>query len=207
MAVYTDSVRRLIEQFKKMPGIGEKTAERLAFYLLKASKEEAMELAFCIRDVKKNIRHCTVCFNLAEEDLCPVCKDARRDRSLMCVVEYPRDLVAIEETGEYRGVYHVLLGTLSPVEDVRPENLKIGELLARVKKGGVKEVILCTNATAEGDFTARYIAGLLKSLPVKVSRMARGIPAGCEIEFAAKGVLAEALHARTTFAVEENPDG
>ena len=202
MTTYTESVKRLIDQLKKMPGIGEKTAERLAFYLLKASKDEAMELAFSIRDVKKNIRHCSIWFNLAEKDLCPVCSDTRRDRNTICVVEYPRDLIAIEEVGEYRGVYHVLLGILSPVDEVKPEDIRIGELVKRVKKDNVKEVIIFTNATAEGDFTAHYIARMLGPLNVKLTRMARGIPAGSEIEFVNKGVIADALSGRTPFDSE-----
>lgn len=202
MAAHTESVQRLIGQLKKLPGIGEKTAERLAFHLMKTSKEEAMELAFSIRDVKKNIRHCSVCFNLAEEDLCPVCRNKRRDTGLICVVEYPRDLAAIEETGEYSGVYHVLLGTLSPVDDVHPEDIKIKELIERAGKKDVKEVIVFTNATAEGDFTAHYIAGQLEQCSVKVTRMARGIPAGSEIEFVNKGVIADALAGRALFAME-----
>jgi len=203
MAAHTESVERLISQLKKLPGIGQKTAERLAFHLMKASKEEAMELAFSIRDVKKNIRHCSVCFNLAEEDLCPVCRDKRRDTSVICVVEYPRDLTAIEETGEYRGVYHILLGTLSPVDEVHPEDIRIKELIERAEKKDVQEVIIFTNATAEGDFTAHYIARELERCNVKVTRMARGIPAGSEIEFVSKGVIADALSGRTLFAMED----
>jgi recombination protein RecR len=203
VSVYTESVQKLIDQLKKLPGIGEKTAERLAFHILKSPKDEAMELAFAVRDVKKNIRHCSICFNLAEGEQCPVCIDAKRNSGLLCVVEYPRDLISIEETGEYRGVYHVLLGTLSPVDDVKPEDIRIAELVERVSKGDFKEVILFTNATAEGDFTAHYIKRSLEKLPVKVTRMARGIPAGSEIEFVSKGVLADALSGRTDFSAEE----
>lgn len=204
MTVYTESVQRLISQFKKLPGIGQKTAERLAFFLMKASKEEAMEFAFSIRDVKKNIRHCALCFNLAEKELCPVCGDSRRDRNTICVVEFPRDLMAIENAGEYRGVYHVLLGTLSPVDDVKPEDIRIDELIGRVKDSEVKEVILFTNATAEGDFTAHYIARMLEPFDVSVTRMARGIPAGSEIEFVNKGVISDALAGRIPVQTEHN---
>ena len=200
MKAYTDSVARLIEQFCKLPGIGERSAERLALYVLKTPKDEAMELAFAIRDVKKNIRHCKTCFNLAEGDLCPVCSGKKRDTSLLCVVEFPRDLMAIEETGEYNGLYHVLLGTISPINDMSPEDIKSAELIQRVAKGDFKEVILFTNPTVEGDLTAGYIAEKLAGLDVKVTRMARGVPSGTELEFISKGVIADALNGRGAFS-------
>ncbi|MFC1581900.1 recombination mediator RecR [Planctomycetota bacterium] len=203
MKAYTESVTRLIDQFARMPGVGRKTAERLAFYVLKIPKDEAMDLAFSIRDVKKNIRHCRQCFNLAEEELCPICADPARDAGLLCVVEFPRDLMAIEDLGEYRGRYHVLLGVISPVDDTGPDDIRVAELLARAKEGTVKEVIIFTNPTAEGDMTALYIAGLLKGVSVTVTRMARGVPAGSELEFVNKGVIADALKGRTPFEAEE----
>ncbi|MFH1708598.1 MAG: recombination mediator RecR [Planctomycetota bacterium] len=203
MSEHTPSVTRLIDHIARMPGIGRKSAERLAFYILKLPKDEAMELAYAIRDVKKNIRHCAVCFNLAEEERCPVCRDARRDPSLLCVVAWPRDLAMVEETGTYRGLYHVLMGVISPVDEVLPADVRIAELVTRVRAGGVAEVIICTNPTAEGDFTAQYILRELAGLPVRVTRMARGVPAGSEIEFSAQGVIAEALAGRVAFTAGE----
>lgn len=206
MAFFTQSVEKLIAEFAKMPGIGEKTAQRLALYVLKQPRDEAMELAFSIRDVKKNITHCSRCYNLAEGELCPICSDAKRDASQICVVEYPRDLMAIEKGGEYRGLYHVLLGAVSPVDDVTPEDIKLKELVTRIEDEKTKEVIIFTNATTEGDLTAYYVAKNLEGLPVRVSRIARGVPAGSELEFLNEGVITDALRGRTDFTAEE-PDG
>lgn len=200
MNPYTDSVKNLIDQFAKLPGIGKKSAERLAMHVLKASKEDAMEFAFAIRDVKKNIRHCSVCFNLAEEKLCPVCSDNKRDTGLLCVVEFPRDLIAIEESGEYNGLYHVLMGVISPIDDTTSEDIRFSELIARVQEGKFKEVLIFTNPTAEGDMTAHYIARELEGNGINVTRMARGIPAGSELEFISTGAIADALRARTSFS-------
>ena len=193
---YTESMMRLMEELGKLPGIGERTAERLALHILKASDEEAMALARAIRDVKKKTRPCSVCCGITEEDPCPICSDPRRDPSVICVVEQPRDLVAIEKTGAYRGVYHVLMGRIAPLEDVHPEDLTLDRLVERVKAGGVSEVILYTNPDLEGDVTAQHLAKVLGPLGVKVSLPARGIPTGSHIEYSSDTILRDALDGR-----------
>lgn len=196
MSAYSKSVTRLIDEFAKLPGIGNKTAERLAYHVLRASNGEALGLADAIRDVKENVRHCSTCYNLAEEDLCDLCRDPRRDASLVCVVEQPRDVMALEKAGTYRGVYHVLLGRIAPLEGVGPENLTIDALIERVRRGGVREVIMATNPTLEGDGTALYISNRLEGMPVEVTRLARGIPSGSVLEFANKEMLSDAINGR-----------
>ncbi|MHC4887381.1 MAG: recombination mediator RecR [Planctomycetota bacterium] len=195
-APYPKSLAALVEAFARLPGVGKRSAERMAFYFLKASKDEAMDFAFAIRDLKKNLRSCERCFNLAEAELCEVCSNPARDDHLLCVVEMPRDVVAIEKTGIYRGRYHVLLGRLAPAEGIEPEDLKISELLQRVTAEGITEVILATNPTAEGDVTATYLAEELQSHGVKMSRLARGLSTGTEIEFAGSTNLQSALENR-----------
>lgn len=196
MSAYSPSVLRLINEFAKLPGIGRKSAERLAHYVLRASTGEALNLAEAIRAVKENIRHCSRCYNLSEGDLCSICTDARRDRGQVCVVEQPRDLMALEQTGTYHGTYHVLLGRISPLEGVRPDQLTIQPLIDRVKEGAIREVIMATNPTVEGDATAAHLAELLSEYSVAVTRLARGIPAGSVLEFANKEMLTDALSGR-----------
>ncbi len=193
MSPYSQTIQRLIDEFGKLPGIGARTAERLAFHLLKSSEAEAMALAEAIRDVKQRIRPCRTCYNLADADICGVCADPQRDKSIICVVEQPKDLLALESTGVHRGVYHVLMGQIAPLEGVDASDLTIDALLRRVEAGGVREVILATNPTVAGDGTALHISSLLAEMNVKVTRMARGLPSGGQIEYANKSVLSDAL--------------
>jgi len=192
---YTESMMRLMAELGKLPGIGERTAERLALHVLKATDDEALALAQAIRDVKRNTRRCSVCSNITEDDPCPICADPRRDHSVLCVVEQPRDLVAVEKTGAYHGVYHVLMGRIAPIEDVHPEDLTLDLLLQRARNG-VKEVILYTNPDLEGDVTAQHIAKLLRPLGIKVTLPARGIPTGSHIEYSSDTILRDALDGR-----------
>jgi len=196
MAQYSETIERLMTEFGKLPGIGARTAERLAFYILKAGDEEAMALADAIRDVKTKIRPCGRCFNPTEAEVCVICSDPRRERETLCVVEQPKDLLAIESTGDYRGVYHVLMGSIAPLDGVDAEDLTIDALVERVRAGGVVEVILATNPTVSGDGTALHITSLLAPLKVKLTRLARGLPAGGQIEYASKSILADAINER-----------
>ena len=193
MAVYTETVHRLIDEFAKVPGIGRKTAERLADHVLGTTEEEAMGLARAIRDVKKNVGRCRTCYNLAESDECEICRDPRRDRSILCVVEQPRDVMAIEKAGSYSGVYHVLGGRIAPLDGVGPEQLTFDALARRIQGGGIQEVILATNPTVEGDGTALYITEHLTAPGVTVTRLARGLASGMVLEFANREMLADAL--------------
>jgi len=193
-----EPIVRLIQELSKLPGIGEKTAERLAFHLLAQPKSEAMLLSNAVRDLKEQVKSCTKCYNVSETDFCDVCADSKRDAGLICVVEQTRDLWAIERTGEFRGAYHVLHGHLSPLDGVGPENLTIPGLLDRVRKGGVREVILATNPTTEGDATAFYIQKALGA-GVKVTRIARGIAAGSTLEYSDRTVVGDALSGRREF--------
>lgn len=192
----SESVRRLTDELARLPGIGPKTAERLAHHLLAAPSEEALRLARAIEEVKTKIRHCQQCFNLAEEDLCEICSDARRDASLLCVVEQPRDLWAIERTGAFRGLYHVLLGRIAPLEGMTPDKLTIAALVDRVRQGIIREVIMATNPTLEGDGTALYVSNVLGEYAVKITRLARGLASGTVLEFANKDMLSDALSGR-----------
>lgn len=187
---------RLIEQLTRLPGIGPRTAERLAFHLLKAPKEQVTELAEAIVGLKTHLRYCSTCYNLTDQDLCSICRDPRRDHSQIIVVEQPKDLMALEETGLVRGVYHVLMGQLSPLDGVEPGHLTIDALLERVRKGQVTEVVLATSPTLEGDGTSLYIHGRLQSLGVKVTRLARGLPSGGQLEYATRAMLADAMTGR-----------
>jgi len=197
MAGYTKSVERLQAEFVKLPGIGPRSAERLAFHILKAAEDEALALADAIRDVKTNVRPCRECFNLAEDDLCDVCADPRRDRDVICVVEQPKDVLALEETGAFTGVYHVLMGQIAPLEGTGPEDLTIDALLERVGRGGVREIIMATNPTVAGDATALYIIEALKRFEgLNITRLARGLPAGGSIEYANKSILTDAIAER-----------
>ncbi len=192
----SESVTRLVDEFAKLPGIGKKSAERLAYHVLRVHKSEALALADAIRNVKENVRYCKSCFNLAEQEQCSICRDPRRDQTLLCVVEQPRDLMALEQSGTYRGLYHVLLGRIAPLEGVGPEHLTIEALIDRVRGGQFSEVIMGTNPTLEGDGTALYISNLLAELPVEMTRLARGLTTGSVLEFANKEILAEALSGR-----------
>jgi len=196
MTGYAETIERLMAELGKLPGIGARTAERLAFHILKATDAEAMGLAEAIRDVKTKIRPCSQCFNLSEGERCTVCADPRRDRSAICVVEQPKDLLSLEATGAYQGLYHVLMGHIAPLEGVEAENLTINALIERVKAGGIQEVILATNPTVAGDGTALHISSLLAPLGVKVTRLARGLPTGGQIEYANKSILSDALTER-----------
>jgi recombination protein RecR len=190
------SLAHLVAELARLPGIGKKTAQRLAFHLLRAPREEALALASAIAEVKDRIRYCGTCGNFTEEETCEICRNASRDASIICVVEQPTDLVALEGSREYRGLYHVLHGALSPLEGSRPEDLRIEQLLERLRAGGVREVILATNPTVEGDATAFYLARVIRPLGVRVSRIARGIPMGGDLEFADNVTLARAIAGR-----------
>jgi recombination protein RecR len=192
-------VTRLVDQFAKLPGIGKKSAERLAYHVLRIHESEALALAEAIRGVKQNVRYCRNCYNLTEQDECEICRDPNRDRAILCVVEQPRDLIALEQPGTYRGVYHVLLGRIAPLEGIGPEQLTIESLVVRVRQGGIREVIMATNPTLEGDGTALYVSSLLADLPLEVTRLARGITTGSVLEFANKEILADALAGRQKF--------
>ncbi|MGC8595827.1 MAG: recombination mediator RecR [Candidatus Kryptoniota bacterium] len=193
--IYTsEALETLISEFSKLPGIGRKTAMRLSLYILKSNIEEAERLARAIIDVKKKIRFCSVCFNITEKDPCPICSDPDRDHSFICVVEEPIDVIALEKTNEFKGVYHVLGGSLNPLEGIGPDKLHIKELLQRLS--GVREVILATNPDVEGEATTVYLWNLLKPLGVKVTRIARGIPVGGDLEFADEATLVRALEGR-----------
>jgi recombination protein RecR len=196
VAHYPEPVARLIDALQRLPGIGPKTAQRLTFFLLKRPAEEVRELSQALLAVKERIGYCRVCFNVADQDPCPICADPRRDGRLLCVVEEPNDLLAMERTGEYRGRYHVLLGALSPLDGIGPEDLKIRELLARLEVGGVAEVILATNPNVEGEATALYLAKLVRPLSVRVTRIARGLPVGGDLEYADQVTLSKALEGR-----------
>ena len=196
--MYAPPVQRLITELGKLPGIGQRTAQRLAFHVLRSSPEDALALADAIREVKEKIRLCEVCFNLADEPRCRICQDERRDASLICVVEEPGDIIPMERTHEYRGRYHVLGGALSPIDGVDPEDLKIGELYARLTDGEVREVVLATNPTTTGEATALFIAeGVRERAPqVSVTRLASGLPVGGDLEYADEVTLGRALAGR-----------
>lgn len=197
MSTYTQSIQNLMNQLSRLPGIGMRSAERIAFHLLKMKTEEAMALADAIRDVKTRIRHCSICYNLTEADPCSICSDPSRDQGLVCVVEQPKDLLALESTGAYKGVYHVLMGRIAPLDQIHPEDLTIDALMARVASGAVREVIMGTNPNLEGDGTALHIQQELAKHPnVQVTRLARGLPAGSSIEYANRNILLDAISGR-----------
>jgi len=193
---YTDSMLRLMEELGKLPGIGAKTAERLAYHLLRAPEADALQLADAIRDLKKNTRNCSVCYNITESDPCAICADPSRDKALICVVEQPKDLIALERTGAYSGVYHVLTGHIAPLEGIEPEQLTIAALVEKIRKGGVRELVMATNPNLDGDATALYIQREIAGLPVKVTRIARGLPTGSSIEHANVAMLSDAITGR-----------
>jgi len=192
-------IGQLTQELSKLPGVGPKTAERLTHYLLAADREQVFSLSDALRGIKEKVHQCRQCFNLTEGELCDLCRDPRRDASIICVVEQPRDLSALERAGTYRGLYHVLQGRLAPLENIGPENLTIDSLVQRVQKSDVKEVIMATNPTLEGDGTALFISNLLAPTGVSVTRLARGLPSGSVLEFANSQMLADALEGRRTF--------
>ncbi len=196
MASYEGSVQRLIDELGRLPGIGPKSAQRIAFHVLKLSKEDAHRLADVIVEVKAKVIWCKRCFNIAETELCSYCSDERRDNHVVCVVEEPRDIVAIERTAEYRGRYHVLQGAISPIEGIGPEQLRVRELIGRISAEGITEVIVATNPNIEGEATAMYLANLLKPAGLTVSRIASGLPVGGDLEYADEVTLGRAMSGR-----------
>ncbi len=199
MADLTESIKNLTTLFTKLPGVGKKTAERFAYHVLIAKKDDILALADAIREVKTNIRYCQKCFNLSVNDLCDVCRDESRNASQICVVEQPRDLAALEQTGVFHGMYHVLLGRLSPTDNIGPDDLTIKELEKRVATGDIQEIIMATNPNIEGDATAFYITRLLHEYPVKITRLARGVTSGSVLEFVNKDILRDALEGRQNY--------
>lgn len=193
---YPRSVLNLIDSFARLPGIGKKTAERLTLHVLRAPRKEAEQLARHILDLKNNLRLCACCFSLSEDELCPVCSHPSRNRQVICVVEKPSDMAAIEQSGAYKGLYHILQGVLSPMDNMGPEDIRIRELLTRIQSGLVTEVILATGTSVEGESTAHYIAGQLKSFPIKVTRIASGVPIGGDLKYVDPVTLKRAMEAR-----------
>ena len=197
MSFYSPSIEKLIESFEKLPSIGHKTAQRLAFYMLDITNEEAEEFTNSILNAKKNLHFCSKCFNISDTDPCNICSNPKRDESTICVVEDVRDVIAMERTHEYNGVYHVLHGSISPMNGVGPDDIKIKELLTRVMNGNVNEIILATNPRVEGEATSMYISKLLKPMGVKTTRIARGIPVGGDLEYTDEITLTKALEGRS----------
>ena len=196
MGYYSPSIEKLIEAFEKLPSIGNKTAARLAFHILDATEEETKEFVQAILDAKKNLKYCSQCYNISDTDPCPICANSNRDHATICVVEDVRDVVAMERTHEFKGTYHVLHGSISPMNGVGPDDIKIKELLSRLMDGGVKEIILATNPRVEGEATAMYISKLVKPLGIKVTRIAHGIPVGGDLEYTDEVTLSKALEGR-----------
>ena len=195
-SAYTESLNKLIEEFGRLPGIGPKTAERLAFHILKADPPEAMKLADAIRDVKTRIKRCKVCWNLSEADTCQICADPQRDQGLICVVEQPKDVISLEKTGTCKWLYHVLGGHIAPLDGVEADDLTIKQLVERVRGGQVREIIMATNPNLEGDGTSLYISSLLRPLGIRITRLARGLPTGSTIEYASGKILTDAILGR-----------
>jgi recombination protein RecR len=201
-SVYAGPVQALIDELGRLPGIGPKSAQRIAFHLLKLPKDDATRLANAIVEVKDRVSFCTRCFNVAEGDECGICLDTRRDPTMLCVVEEPRDIVAVERTGEFSGRYHVLQGSISPIEGIGPDQLRVKELIGRLEPEGVQEVIICTDPDIEGEATAMYLSRLLKPLGLRVTRIASGLPAGGELEYADELTLGRALEGRREVDVD-----
>ena len=193
------SLQELVEQLKKLPGVGAKSAQRLAFHVLRTPREDAERLCQAIRDVKDRVTYCSICNNITDADPCGLCGDGRRDHRIICVVEEPQNVTVIDRAGGYRGVYHVLMGAISPLQGIGPDDLKIKGLLARIAAGGVDEVILATNPTVEGEATALYLSRLLKPLGVRVTRIAMGVPVGSDLEWADEVTIAKALEGRREY--------
>lgn len=196
MSLYSPSIEKLIESFEKLPSIGNKTAARLAFYILNASEEETNEFVNSIINAKKSLKYCSKCWNISDTDPCPICANPKRDQTQICVVEDVRDIIAMERTHEFRGVYHVLHGSISPMNGIGPDDIKIKELLSRLMDGQVKEVVLATNPRVEGEATAMYLSKLIKPLGIKVTRIAHGIPVGGDLEYTDEITLTKALEGR-----------
>jgi len=196
VATYTDSIEKLIEGLIKLPGIGRRSAERIVNYILGVTKEEIKSLAEAIQKVKEQVRFCRLCNNLSENDLCKICQDLRRQKDILCIVEKPSDVTAIEKAGNFSGVYHVLLGSISPLEGKGPSDLKIDGLISRIKQDGVKEIIIATDADTEGETTAIYLAKLLKPLGVNLTRIGLGLPVGSNLEYADSSTLSRAMESR-----------
>jgi len=199
MTKVAEPINQLIKKLAKLPGVGGKTASRLALYILRSSKEEAYDLARSIVSVKEKITFCSVCYNLTDENPCKICKDEKRDKEIICVVEEPGDLLALESSGDFKGKYHVLFGVISPLDGVTPDDIKIQELLERLNNGQVKEVIVATNPTTNGNATALYLSNLIKPLGIKVTRIAQGIPIGGDIEYTDEVTLRKAMEGRRDF--------
>lgn len=199
MPGFSSSFERLLDELEKMPGVGRKTAQRLAFHILRLPEPEAEAMIKAIKDVKSKIRSCSQCFSITEQDPCAICVDERRDAGLVCVVEQPSDVLALERTGEFRGRYHVLQGVISPLDNIGPDDLRLSELVGRLRDGRIQEVIVGTNPDLEGEATALYISKLIKPLGVKVTRIARGLPVGGDLEYADQVTLARALEGRREF--------
>jgi recombination protein RecR len=193
---YAKPLAKLVGALERLPGIGPKSAQRLAFHLLRISEEETRSLVEAITEVKQKITQCKVCYNFAETDVCDICSSIKRDKTTICVVAEPRDIIAIEKTNEFRGTYHVLQGVISPMDGIGPDMLRVRELMARIADGGIQEIILATNPTIEGDTTAMYLAGILKPLGVKVTRIAHGMPVGGDMDYADQATLIRALEWR-----------
>ena len=203
MSIYTPALQKLIDELGKLPGVGPKSAQRIAFHLIKIAEQEALSLADAIQQAKQKVRFCETCFNMSDEAICEICSDSQRDSSLVCVVEEPRDIVALERTREYKGLYHVLQGAINPIDGIGPEQLKIRELLERLKGNTVVEVILCTNPNIEGEATAMYLAKLIEPLGIQVSRIASGLPVGGDLEYADELTLGRALEGRRNISGDE----
>lgn len=193
---HEDSITTLINEFKKMPSIGTKTAQRLAFYILRIDKQSAMRFSQAILDVKSKIKHCSNCGNITEEDPCQICSNSKRQKDHLCVVQEPKDILAFEGTGVFKGLYHVLMGSISPLNGIGPENLRIKELIDRINKDKISEIILATSPTIEGDATAAYLIDLIKPFNIRITRIARGLPMGSEIEYADKSTLTKSIECR-----------
>lgn len=196
MSSYAGPIARLINEFSKLPGIGKKTAERLAYYIIEVEKEEALKLSEAIEETKEKIKFCSKCFNLSEDDLCEICSDLKRDSKIVCVVERPKDIISIERTKEFEGVFHVLHGHISPMDGIGPDDIKLKELVKRVRDEKIHEVIVATNPNVEGEATSMYISKLLKFSDVKVTRLAHGIPIGGNLEYADEMTLSKAFEGR-----------
>ena len=203
MSIYTPALQKLIDELGKLPGVGPKSAQRIAFHLIKIPEQEALSLADAIQQAKQKVRFCETCFNMSDEVICEICSDSQRDSSLVCVVDEPRDIVALERTREYKGLYHVLQGAINPIDGIGPEQLKIRELLERLKGNTVVEVILCTNPNIEGEATAMYLAKLIEPLGIQVSRIASGLPVGGDLEYADELTLGRALEGRRNISGDE----
>ncbi len=201
VSVYTPAVQTLIDELGRLPGIGPKSAQRIAFHLVKLPEQDALRLADAIRDAKAKVRFCEICFNVSDEVQCEICADPRRDQSVICVVEEPRDIVAVERTQEYRGRYHVLQGAINPIDGIGPDQLRVKELLQRLNDHAVEEVILCTNPNIEGEATAMYLARLLEPSGIRVTRIASGLPVGGDLEYADELTLGRALEGRRSVDV------